>query len=95
MKMATYATTKPITVSEISCIPYTCPNCGARVGDFVEDNGGVRLDAGGWLIGDGKKHCHRCGRLIHVKAPKESWGELVKRYVKRMASENGNGNGHA
>jgi hypothetical protein len=64
-------------------IPFECPSCHAQVGEFVPDNGGVRLDAGGWLIGDGKRHCHRCGRLIHFKAPRESWTELVRRYLER------------
>jgi hypothetical protein len=70
--------------NEITSIPYNCPSCGAVVGEFVPVNGNIRLDAGGWLIGDGEKHCHRCGRLIHFKAPKENWSEMVERFRARM-----------
>lgn len=71
--------------AEITNIPYCCPNCGAHVGDFVQVPGGVKLDANGWLIGDGQKHCHRCGRLIHFKAPRDTWEDLVQRHLERMA----------
>lgn len=71
--------------TDVREIPFTCPNCGARVGSFVEHNGWVRLDAGGWLIGDGVRFCHRCGRLIHFKAPKESWADLVRRYLAKRS----------
>lgn len=69
---------------DVTSIPYSCPTCGAVVGEFVQVHGWVRLDAGGWLIGDGQTHCHRCGRLIHFKAPRESWDELVRRYLERL-----------
>jgi hypothetical protein len=71
---------------KIESIPYTCPNCGAQVGEFVPVNGAVLLDAGGWLIADGSRHCHRCGRLIHMKAPRDSWPVLVERYLARLAA---------
>lgn len=79
-------TTQTAAPCDITSIPYECPNCRTKVGDLVQVNGWVRLDAGGWLIGDGMKHCHRCGRMIHVKAPKESWSELVARYLERLAA---------
>lgn len=80
--------TRTMKIGEVTAIPYCCPNCGAFVGDFVHVNGCVRLDAGGWLIGDGMRHCHRCGRPIHFKAPKEPWEVLVKRYLERLAIAN-------
>lgn len=73
---------------EIRSIPYFCPSCESHVGDFVEiSDGSVRLDAGGWLISDGMHHCHRCGRLIHFRAPKDSWNKLVERYLTRCGTE--------
>lgn len=86
MKMVTpQAATKPARTSDICSIPYFCPNCGTLVGEFVKTiNGGVALDAGGWLISDASKHCHRCGRLIHFKAPKDPWPVLVARHLERM-----------
>lgn len=80
-------TTRTNRNSEITSIPYYCPSCGAQVGEFVPvNNDEVRLDAGGWLIGDGQRHCHRCGRLIHFKAPRDPWPALVARYLERLAA---------
>lgn len=77
--------TRPIKSElSVSAIPYFCPNCGAQVGEFVPVDNEVLLDAGGWLIGDGKRHCHRCGRLIHIKSPKDPWATLVQRYMERL-----------
>lgn len=63
--------------------PYFCPSCNAKVGDLVESDGMVRIDDGLWLIKDAKRHCHRCGRLIHFKAPLESWSEFTARRKER------------
>lgn len=70
--------------NEIVSIPYRCPNCNAKVGELVEAEGGVRIDDGLWLIQDAKRHCHRCGRLIHFKAPRESWVDLTARHRARQ-----------
>lgn len=77
----------------IRSIPYHCPNCGGLVGQLIEVNGWARLDDGEWVIGDGTKHCHRCGCLVHFKAPKESWMEVVARYVQRLERAAGDSTG--
>lgn len=86
MNQATGTPSRATRNGDITSIPYFCPNCGAQVGEFVPVNGEVRLDSGGWLIGDGSRHCHRCGRLIHFKAPRDSWSVLVGRYIERLAA---------
>lgn len=68
---------------EIPSIPYRCPGCGAAVGVLVPDGDAVRLDAGGWLMADSKQHCHRCGRLVHFRSPRETWSEMVVRLTRR------------
>jgi uncharacterized C2H2 Zn-finger protein len=65
-------------------IPVTCPSCGALFGRMVQVNGVVRLDAAGWIISDGYRHCHRCGHVFHFKPPKAPWPELVRRAEKRQ-----------
>lgn len=77
-------------IEKVQSIPYYCPNCNAYVGDFVPiSNGEVRLDSGGWLIADASRHCHRCGRLIPFKAPRDRWDVVVARYIKRVQAEGG------
>lgn len=78
----------------VRSIPYVCPNCEAQVGVLVPVNGGVRLDVGGWLIGDGVRYCSRCGRLIHFKAPRDEeggWAEVARRYAARRSRAAGGG----
>jgi len=70
---------------EVIHIPYRCPNCSAKVGDLVDVEGKPRLDDGVWLVAEARRYCHRCGRIINFKAPKESWGELVERH-KRLSA---------
>jgi hypothetical protein len=65
-------------------IPVICPSCGAPFGRMVQVNGVVRLDAAGWIISDGYRHCHRCGAVFHFKPPKAPWDELVRRAAKRQ-----------
>ena len=64
-------------------LPYHCPGCGAQIGQLVPDNETVKLDSNGWLISDGKKYCHRCGRPVHFKSPRETWSEMVERLKRR------------
>ena len=71
--------------SEIRRIPYVCPNCDAELGELVLIDGVIWLDNHDWLVRDGRKHCHRCGRLVHIKPAKDSWDELARRYLERLA----------
>jgi hypothetical protein len=50
---------------------------------LIQKSNVVYLDTGGWLIRDGKKHCHACGRVYIFKPPKRSFDQLVAQAEKQ------------
>ena len=60
-------------------IKVKCSHCGAVLGRMVENKNRVYLDAGGWLIERGKKHCHVCGSIYNFVPPKRGFDNVAKK----------------
>ena len=59
-------------------IPQYCLHCQAEIGRLIQKGNVVYLDTGEWLMRDGRKHCHVCGKVYHFRPPKKSFDELVE-----------------
>ncbi len=62
----------------VRAIAVAC-KCGAVMGNMVQVDGRVYLDTGGWLIAQGKRHCHICGRPFHFTASQAAWEKHMQR----------------
>lgn len=58
-------------------VPVECTRCGAELGKLVEIDGAVYLNGGEWLIRQGKRHCHACGKPFVFTPPKVPFETLL------------------